>query len=338
MLGSLRVTFTALMLLASFVLLLAVARKYRQCKESPIPLVLNLSFIGFVLGLLLMTASVWDWVSPGSLLTSPCLWMLYIIMGVLNAFKAATLCLAVDQFSAVASPLRHRDRMARWLPGMVAATWAAPLSSGLAAAALHQALQPETVQQYNRRVFGLQHEAAECRWERAAHLFIVAEEVWLLALSLASGSLFVFTAVVGLRRQRRINRAAVPGDAELNQVAVRHFKSFKRIIKVLALVTLLDVVGAALRIVSRWHQLPEAFHYMYVVRIPGLVIECWTYGLSHSGLRAAVVDFFGRMRSAVEPLPTTECVRAVGGHTVPCRGESEPPEPEPEPEARSEHT
>ena len=169
----LRTVCGGLVVLSFFVLVVAIGRKCRRCKKSPALLVLNLVSTGLTCGLLYTAAAVADSVSHGGLPELPCLWLLYIGIGVFTAFKAATLCLACDQLSAVASPLLHEDRMAGWQRWMVAATWAAGLGLGLGGAAVHLALQPETVVQFDQRVFRVQHQLAECRWQRTTHLFIV---------------------------------------------------------------------------------------------------------------------------------------------------------------------
>ena len=113
--------------------------------------------------------------------------------------------------------------------------------------------------------------------------------------------MFVFTAFVGLRCQAQLNRNTAPNEPR--QVLTR-FKSFQRIVKILALVTFVDIAAAVLRIVSRWYVLPDIVDSVQFVRFLGLVVECWVYGLSHSNMRAAVSDFFGCMKSAVCVPPT----------------------------------
>ena len=273
-----------IILTVSFSVPFAIIASNGSLREEPMTLlVINMTLVDFVFGVLFFATGLADVVFSAAVPAPLCASLQYLMLGCAIAGKAATLCLALDQFCAVVFSLRYCTIMSAWVDRLVALTWSCALLVALFGLVCYQ-LGLESSLEFNHRVLGVERHVSQCRWELNAHLFMVVVEVLLLLLSLCSGLLFVYTAVQGARHEWR--------HQPNNRLFLR-FKSFQRIVKVLLIVIAIDVVAAGVRIGSRWTAHQEVTMFIQQLRVLCLIAEGWAYGLSYPAVRSAISSFFG---------------------------------------------
>ena len=265
--------------------LLAIARDYAHLLEEPVPLlVFNMTAAKFVFGTLLLVIGALDVLFAGGVPLPLCVSVQYLAMGSALALKAATVYLAVDQFVAIVHPLHYCNTMRDWVRRMLFLTWCWIPSIGLYGLICYQ-LGMETAQDFDHRMFGTQGSVQECHWTQAAFVVTIFLEGQLLLMSLTSATLFVYTAFKGLQQQRRDNRRGHVN--ETSQFFLR-FKSFKRIVKVLLTLLMLDIIGSGFRISNHWWPLLTLSRVMSFLRLFFIVVEAWTYGIGYRPVRDAI--------------------------------------------------
>ena len=287
-------------LTVSFSVPLAILASDASLREEPMTLlVINMTLVDLVFGVLFLATGLADLVLAAGVPAPLCATLQYLLFGCAVAWKAATLCLAVDQLAAVAQPLRYNAIMSSWTRRLVALTWSCVPLMGLFGLVCYR-LGLETSVEFDLRVLGVERHIAQCRWEVNAHLFMVVAEAVLLLLSLSSGVLFVYAAVQGARHEWRLH----PN----NRLFLR-FKSFQRIVKVLLVVATIDVAAAGVRIGSRWSAHLGVTTLIQLLRVLCLIVEGWTYGLTQPAVRSTLAAFFGCRRGRVADLSASELQR-----------------------------
>ena len=287
MLLSLKVTVGGLLTLNFFVPLWILGRNARLREEPMVLLVINLVLIGFAFALAFFITGMADVVFPGGVPPPVCATLHYIMCGLVIAWKMAMLFLAVDQFVAVVHCLRYNFILNTLANRLVAITWCCVPLFCLLGLICYQ-LDLESSAEFDRRVYGIQHDIQECRWELHSHAYILAFEVVLLVLSIISAGLFVYTATQGMLQERRLAQRRQEDQGDL---FLLRFKSFRRIVKILLLVATIDIIGKTLRISSRGSPQLEV-KIINMLRIPFMAGEAWVYGLSNVTIRKAIRDFF----------------------------------------------
>ena len=292
-------TLIGLLLMLNFSLPLAAILSDGRLPEEPMPLlILNMSLADYVFGSSLFAIGVADLAYSGAAPRALCAGLQYTILGAALTAKAANLLLAVDQFVGVVHCIRRGVIMHRWLGALLAACWSLlPLMWLLGAAAYHLGL--ETRAEFNQRVFGVTP-LEECRWAVTAEAALLTMETLLFLLTICSAALFIYTAVQGLQRERLLAQAGEDASASLFFL---RFKSFKRIVKIVLSLLVLDIVGSAFRLSSLWSPMQLGMQVVHLTRMLSLLVEGWTYGLSYPVVREAVLTFFGRRSRHVAPLP-----------------------------------
>ena len=120
------------------------------------------------------------------------------------AIKLSTLFLAVDQFVAIVYPLRHFSIMSRWVKKMIALNWLFLLAHGLfCLISFFSGL--ESTLEFDKRVLGVEHRVTQCRWERLANVYMLSVEICMLLFSVSTCALLIYTAVQGIKHERRIS-------------------------------------------------------------------------------------------------------------------------------------
>ena len=221
------------------------------------------------------------------------------------AFKMAQVCMAADQYVAVAYPLKHYTLMMRARPWLFAATWltwAAQPTFGLFAAAAGLENHAESLHGKGNGTAAL---FPECRWETSfSRVYIVLVEVQMMSTSLFTLGLFIHTFVVGHRTKLRLGRELRQAD-DRNVIPqndlkfLRNFKVFKKIAMVLSLTVSLDIFTPLVRFYSRWHPMPQLSGFLQQLRVFGFIFEGWAYGLLNAKLRAAYKRTFCGRETAV---------------------------------------
>ena len=153
----------------------------------------------------------------------------------------------------------------------------------------------ENTAEFHQRVFDVKRHLKQCSWEKMSNVYILLVEASFLVLSISACSLVIYTAVIGMRQEKRI--------LEEQQVThhtrrfLMNFKSFKQIVKVLLMLLAIDFLFCSFRIASRWFPQSTAATLFHLLRFPGLVIECWTFGLGHATIRSQVQKYLPWRRS-----------------------------------------
>ena len=304
-------TLIGFLLMLNFSLPLAAILADDRLPEEPmLLLILNMTLADYVFGSSLFVIGMTDVLYGGVAPRALCTGLQYVILGAALTAKTANLLLAVDQYVGVVHSLHHQVIMHAWKGVMLAACWSPlPLMCAFGLVAYHLGL--ETRAEFNRRMFG----AAipdECRWAVTAEAALLTLEMLLLLLTSCSAALFVYTAVQGLKRERAL---AQRGEVDSTSLFSLRFKSFKRIVKIVLSLLVLDIVGSAFRLSSRWFPIQLAMQVAHLVRMFSLVVEGWTYGLSYPKVRTAVLVFLcrrPRRRVGARPTPEREQHNADG--------------------------
>ncbi|KAF0301618.1 hypothetical protein FJT64_026140 [Amphibalanus amphitrite] len=150
----------------------------------------------------------------------------------------------------------------------------------------------ETSQEFDQRVLGVQETARECRWVKVALETATFFEVVQLLMSLTSTALFIYAATKGFQHEQRNRRRPASPDGRTNSNFVLRFKSFKRIVKVILTVLVLDIIGTGFRINHRWRPQLALNQLVHLMRMLLVVVEAWTYGLSYPSVRSAIGKLF----------------------------------------------
>ena len=314
MLELLRVTVTALMCLAFAVPLFIIA-KNRDIREEPIVvLVINMLAAAVLFSCIFTGIAVGDSLSDNNIPPLLCTFLISLGASAVGGFKLIALFLAVEQFIAVTS-MSHYAIMSRWVQRMVGLAWlfiTVHTSFGISC----HLLGLDTVVEFDRRMFGIDNHINNCRYETVTSLFHFSLEIFMFCFSFATCVLLIYTAVQGIKQERRISR----GDASNHS---RHFlvrfKSFKRIVKVLLTGVCLDIVATGFRIATRWYIDSSVLMIVHYFRVLFLITEFWTYGLSHVVVRNVLLSSFrgrksqslGEVQTREEPIRSQSNVLAV---------------------------
>ena len=193
------------LLVANFAAPLYTVASDRQLWDEPMAVLAgNMSLICMLFGITHLLVGVYDITQldiPGL-----CQTLQHSSGGFGIAFKMAQVCMAVDQFVAVAYPLQHYTLMTRARPWLFAATWltwAVQPIFGIFAAAFD-------LETHADKVHGHGNGSAaypECRWEKSlAHIQVMLLEAQMIFFSMVTVGLFVYTLVVGHITKTRLNR------------------------------------------------------------------------------------------------------------------------------------
>ena len=324
-----RIGVGLLLILVFLVLLLIVASK-RSIREEPRGvLVIMLTLLGLIMSSVLFIAATADTITGEVAPLTFCYPLLYFNISAFIGFKMTVFFLAVDQFVSIVHYLRYYTIMSRWINwmiGMVCCSILLFFVFGLAC--FH--FDMENTAEYHRRAFGVNRHLEYCSWEQLAGVFTMSAEVSALVLAIVACVLVIYTAVLGLREQNRIEQENASHRA---LCFVTSFKSFKYIVKVLLILFVIDLLSCVYRIASRWFPPSTADTVSNLLRFLGLVIECWAYGLGHDTVRSQV-QIYLRCRRNSSPLPR----RGSGAAELeqrppemeqrPLELEQRPPEPE----------
>ena len=299
-----------LVLAANFALPLHTVVSSRQLWDEPMALLVgDLSLCCLLFGLGHVSVGLYDLAQLQW--RGLCVFLQYSNLALVLSFKAAELGLAVDQLIAVAQPLQHYRLMSRCIRILfpaTALTWLANVTLGLS---LFNIGMPTAAENLHRRLpdnatgFGSggggEEEFQGCRWETTiVSAFVPLVEFQLLASSLVTTGLFVYTGVIGLLTKARLGRQLNmprPDDPWYGQFTV-NYRAFRKILFALWLTLSLDVVGTALRVTARFVTVPAAvLGFMHQARLFGLVLEGWVYGMFNQKMRKAYAKKFCRCLS-----------------------------------------
>ena len=284
-----QVSVGAVLTLTLTVPLLIIVRRPILRRDSVVGLIVNLLLAGVLCTVLFFFASLSDALTGDSTPDGLCLPLCSFIVGAAISFKLAALSLAVEQFVAIIFSLRHGEISGRWHRRLVAITW---LGGALfsSASLVSYGLGCETTEEFNRRVLGVQNTTKRCNWFRVSNVVMLCFEVTLLTLSVSTCALLVITAAQGGKQERKL---AVNDNTQRARRFTVRFKAFKRIVKVLLTLVVLDVLGAAARISSRWTADVPLITVISHARKLAFILDCWIHGLSYRPVRNALKDFFG---------------------------------------------
>ena len=275
-------------MLVFLVLLFIIAIRSSIRDEPTGVLVILLTLLGFVIAFTLFTISTADLVTGEATPLPFCTSLLSFGIGAMVAFKMNTLFLAVDQFVAVVHSLRYFTIMNDWVHWMVGMTCGCLLFFGMLGLVCSY-FGLENTAEFHQRVFDVKRHLTQCSWEKMSGVYMLFVEASFLVLAISASSLVIYTAVIGMRQEKRI----------LEEQQVTHhtrrflmsFKSFKQIVKVLLVLLAIDILFCSFRIASRWFPQSTAATLFHLLRFPGLVIECWTFGLGHATIRSQVQKY-----------------------------------------------
>ncbi|KAF0293146.1 hypothetical protein FJT64_008948 [Amphibalanus amphitrite] len=301
----------------------------------------NMSLTCTLFGLCVMLIGVYDLADLQSV--ALCRSLEYCSMGFGVAFKAAQVCVAVDQYVAVMHPLQHYSIMVRSRPLLFAGTWFTCLVQLILGLAAHF-IDLETFAERAVRLGG-NSTYAGCRWETGlAYFSSLFIELEMVVFSIITASLLLHTGVVGHRIKIRLMREVRDlRQNNSNKTFFDNYRAFKRILAVLcgegnhashsrngrptigasgggwlsvedfwlqlSLTVVLDIVAPILRIYSRWNPQPKLNGLVHMMRILCFIFEGWAYGLLNAKLRSAYRKIICGKSSPVER-------REVGGNTT----------------------
>ena len=291
--------FVGVLLMTNFSLpLTVIASNRRLHTESMNMLVLNMVTY-YIFGTTMFLIGMADVLYPDGVPPPTCAATVYISMAFGVGLKTATLFLAVDQFIAVVHSLRYCAIMDVWTKRFITINWICIALMALLGLTCYQ-LDLETNAEFYHRLFGIQPSDEECRLVLMAHASTVVFELAVFFISITSAALFIYTAIQGVKQERRISRS---NSVDTSSRFFLRFKSFKRIVRVLLTLLAPDIIGAGFRIASGWFPQLAATQLLHLVRLICLVIEGWTYGLSSPAVRTAIANYFGFRRGRVAPAP-----------------------------------
>ena len=281
--------FIGFLLMLSFSLPLAFILGDFSIPEEPmLLLILNMTLADYLFGSTLFMMAMADVIHSEDTPLPLCASVQYLIFGAGLASKTSTLFLAVDQFVGVVHPLRHEAIMGDWKNTMVAISWCSLLVSCFLGFVAYQ-LDLETGAESSQRKYGLPP-IDECRLSKISEVWILAVEAILFLLAVSSAALYVYTAVQGMKQERRDARR---GEVDQTTFFFLRFKSFKRIVKILLSLLVLDIVGSIFWISLNWYHHGAVMQIFHLLMLLSLVVEGWTYDLQYPAVHAAFRKFFG---------------------------------------------
>ena len=299
--------------------LYGVARSRHLWEEPVAALAGNMSLICMLIGINLLLVGAYDVVHLD--ISGVCQALQYIGFGFGFAFKMAQVCMAVDQYVAVAYPAQQLSITSRARGRLFAATWltwAAQVTVGVLAASFG-------LQTHADSIHGLGNGTAVfpgCRWESSlAMVYAILVDVQLVLFSLATAGLFAYTFTIGFRNKARLNRqiqemgAAVVMPEE-DRKFFENYNDFKKVVWVFSITVPLDIIIPVLRFSSRWYPMARLNSFLFQLRLLGLMFEGWGYGLMNTKLKAAYKKALcGKCCSdMIEPLPLAAQNIPTGGH------------------------
>lgn len=270
----------------------------------------NLALACFLFGVGLVFIAFYDLV--GIRFRFICSFFQYSGGGFFVAFKVAQHAVAIDQFVAIVFPLRYNELMNRWLKKLVIITWLAWLWN-LVSGEIDAWRGAKTFAEASA-VDGTKNKSFRgCRWETTysvgLHFF---GEIQMLMFSMATASLFIYTAYIGQKTKNRLMRLHLHVGGTIsnkNKHFLDNYRAFKKICFVISLTVLLDIVGPVLRIASNWYPLPTINGFVHQLRLIGLIMEGWVYGLLNKKMKAAYKKVLcckqTQMMGAIEPYRAT---------------------------------
>ncbi|KAF0293928.1 hypothetical protein FJT64_008326 [Amphibalanus amphitrite] len=269
--------------------LYAVAVNRTLWEEPMAVLAANLSFSCMCLGVTFVLIGAYDIAQLQ--VKGLCQSLQYCGFGFGVAFKLAETCMAVDQFVAVFYPLQHYSLMSRarrWLFVATWLAWAVQPAFGLVAVLLELPTPADTTLGRDKASVAF----PECRWEsNIADAYAIFVETQFLVFSLLTAALYMYTGAVGYRMNARIRRQmAHLGHQNIggrDRKFVDNFNSFKRIVWVFLTTMLLDVISPVVRLIGRWHPMPQFSGFLHQLRALCFICEGWLYGLLNAKLREA---------------------------------------------------
>ena len=296
------------LVMATFALPLVTVWKFKRLRDEPMAvLVASLAGFDFLFGIVLTSLGVLE-ITLGYV--PFCTAFQYLVVSFAGAVKVATLGLAVDQYTAVTSPLRYyclMERRQRWL---IIAGWLQFFQLTGIGGAFHAAgaltwYEFSNPGQNGTAVF------AGCRWEprlSSTHMFLFEGEVFLV--SLASSLLLLYTARVGSRQGRALRRRKQRGAETGTQHDrfIENFRAFKKILKLISLSLVLDVTTPVFRLYQRWHAMPTIAGVLHVLRLGCTILEGSTYDLMNNSLRRAYKELLGIPDKRVHPAPQVRTI------------------------------
>ena len=267
-------------MLLFLVLLLILARK-RSIRDEPRGvLVILLTLLGFVVACIPPTVAVINIVTGPA---TPCHSVLSFGLGALVAFKMTALFLAVDQFVAIVHCLHYYTIMDVWIQRMIGVVCGCILLFGIFGLVCFH-FEMENAMEYHRRVFGVKSYPTHCSYKQLPNVYMATVEITMLVLAIAACALVLYTAILGLRYKRSITQQEEV--AQETQLFMTNLKSFKKIIKALLVLFVVDIGCWIVRVISLLFPQSTVAALLRLLRFIGLVIECWTYGLGHATIRA----------------------------------------------------
>ena len=276
------------LLMLNFSLPLAVLLEDFSVPEEPMLfLILNLTLACYLLGSSVFMTGVVDVIYSVAAPLPLCASLLYVIVGATITGKTAYLLLALDQYIAIVHPLHHQTIMNTWKNRMVTISWCfLPIMCTFGFVAYQ--LDLETSAEFSLRTFGV-HANDECRLAKISEAVLLTMEMGVLLLSSSSAALYIYTAIQGMKQERR---NAQRGEVDETSFFFLRFKSFKRIVKIILCLLVIDMVGSVLRISSRWYQQQTVLQAVHLFRLQSIIIEGWTYGLRYPDFHSAFRRFF----------------------------------------------
>ena len=284
-------TTVGAVLMANFSVPLYAVLKNRHLWDEPMAVLAgNMSLAMLLDGFVITIVGIYDLV--GIYIPALCRSIHYFGFGFGIAFKVGHVCMALDQYVAVFHPLHHFQIMIRARPWLFAGTWltcAAQMVFGLFANIFQLKTHADNV--LSGTLMNSTVLFPECRWETGlADVFTIAFEFQLLAFSLATAGIIIFTGIHGHRFKKQIMKELRQPErpyGNRDQKLLDNYKAFKKIIVVLSLTVTLDIIAPIIRFYSRWYPMPKLNGFLHQLRLLGFIFEGWAYGLLNAKLRAA---------------------------------------------------
>ena len=288
--------------------LTVIVQEERGVPEEPMVLfILNMTLANYMFGSAIFMIAMADMIYSEATPLPLCASLQNMALGSALASKTSILFLAVDQYVGVVHSLHHQTIMHGWKYRMVISSWSILLFKWFFGFVAYQ-LDFETSAEFSYRKFGLPP-LDECRLAKISEASLLLVEVVLFLLSSLAAVFYIYTAVQGMRHSRRI---APLGEADQTSLFFLRFKAFKRIVKIVLALLVLDIVFSVFRLASRWHDERVLIQIAHLVRLLCIVIEEWTYGLQYPAIQSTFWKFFGRSRRAMVQPDPQEQPRAQG--------------------------
>ena len=293
----LRVGIPAVLTVVFAIPLVVIIRNPTIREEPMVVLILSMTAILVIFSLDFGVISVVDLLTENDTPSLLCSLLSTFGLSLLVGFKLSTVFLAVEQYVAVIFPLQHYVTMSGWANKMVVFTWLFIAALATFGVACFQA-GLETTIEFDIRVFDTETATCECGWRDLTVAHMVTSMIFFNGFSILNCVLLLYTAVQGLKHERRI----AEGEADRDQKFLVRFKSFKRIIKLLLTFLIIDIIGTVFHIVSRGLLMPPQLLFgTHLLRVMSLLVEYWAYGFSNTIIPKALKAFFGFRQNQAEP-------------------------------------